>query len=148
MPLAVRRFADLSVEVDDGETEAFPGAAIAYLLVIRNAGPDPAAVSAVQLVADPPLLAAQWTCSAVGGASCPALAGAGELSLLVDLPAGGGLDLLQVGQWPAQLPSSVLVQAQISVSAAEPNWVFDPAPGNNSTADLNVVQRIFANGYE
>ena len=148
VPLAVRRFADLSVEVGDGETEAFPGAAIAYLLVIRNAGPDPAAVSAVQLVADPPLLAAQWTCSAVGGASCPALAGAGELSLLVDLPAGGGLDLLQAGQWPAQLPSSVLVQAQISVSAAEPNWVFDPALGNNSAADLNVVQRIFADGYE
>jgi hypothetical protein len=146
--LAVRRFADLSAEVDDGESESVPGAAAAYLLMIRNAGPDPAPASAVLLAADPPLQAAQWTCSAIGSASCPAPNGNGELSLLVDLPAGAGLDLLQTGEWPAQLPPSAVVQAQVSASGAAPDWVFDADAGDNSDSDVNHVEGVFADGFE
>lgn len=147
-PLAVRRFADLSVEIDDGQPEAVPGASASYLLLIRNAGPDAAPASALLLAADPALLTAEWTCSAVGPASCPAPAGSGEIGLLVDLPAGGGLDLLQMGQWPTQLPPSVVVQAQVSGSESDPQWVYDPAAGNNSATDINRVEGIFADGYE
>ena len=64
------------------------------------------------------------------------------------MPAGGGLDLLQTGDYPAQLPPNVVVQAQVGTSADDPDWVFDPVPDNNTATDSNGVEGIFADGFE
>ena len=47
-----------------------------------------------------------------------------------------------------QLPPSVVVQAEVSVSTGIPDWVFDPDAGNNDASDVNAVEAVFADGFE
>jgi hypothetical protein len=66
------------VTVDDGQSQADPGAAMAYLIELRNAGPDNAPNTQLALVSDPTLIDAQWMCVAVGTAVCPTTSGAAQ----------------------------------------------------------------------
>jgi hypothetical protein len=146
--MAIKRFADVSVSIDDGTAQAAPGEPASYLVELRNLGPDEAPNTRLVLIADPELDGPNWLCSPVGAAACPEASGSGELSLIVDLPAGSGLDLVQDGSWPAVLPNEVSVQVQATVSGASPDEVLDPVPGNNTAVDLNTVDGMFADGFE
>lgn len=146
--MAIKRFADVSVSIDDGTAQAEPGEPASYLVELRNLGPDEAPNTRVLLIADPELDGPNWLCSPVGAAVCPEASGSGELSLIVNLPAGSGLDLVQDGVWPAVLPNEVSVQVQATVSGVSPDEVLDPAPGNNVAVDLNAVDGIFEDGFE
>lgn len=79
---------------------------------------------------------------------CPGASGSGELMTSADLPVGSGLDFVQQGTLPISLPSTFLVQSQLSVSGDAPDHVFDPDISNNVDADLNAVDVIFADGFE
>lgn len=146
--MGIKRFADVSVNMDDGRTQAVPGEPASYLVELRNLGPDEASNTRLLLIADPELDGPNWLCSPVGTAVCPEADGSGELSLTVDLPAGSGLDLVQDGSWPALLPNEVSVRVQATVSGVSPDQVLDPVPGNNTAVDLNAVDGIFADGFE
>jgi hypothetical protein len=142
------RFADVSVSVDDGIDEVEPGQAVDYLIELRNAGPDDAPGTLLVSAALPALADAAWSCAAVGAAVCPAPSGTGELSLLVDLPAGSGLDFVFGGTLPASLPSQSILEVAAAVDGDAPHFVHDPAPGNNQDADVNLTPGIFRDGFE
>jgi hypothetical protein len=146
--MAVKRFADVSVGVDDGVLQAAPGAPASYLVELRNAGPDDAPNTQLIVAADPALINASWICSAVGAAVCPAPSGSGEVAFSVNLPPGSGLDIIQDGTLPASLPISVVMQAQAIVSGDAPDEVFDPATGNNLATDINDADGLFQDGFD
>lgn len=146
--VAVKRFADIEVTIDDGEVQANPGGAVAYLVQLRNNGPDDAPNTQIVLVADPSLDAPTWVCIAEGVSSCPEAGGSGELSMFANLPPGGGLDFIQEGALPTSLPAEVLATVQASVSGDDPDQVFDPALGNNSAVDGNGNDGVFGDGFE
>jgi uncharacterized protein (UPF0179 family) len=146
--LAVMRIADIAVTVDDGEAESLPGEAVSYLVELRNLGPDSAPGTLIGVGASPALLNPVWTCSAQGGASCPAVSGSGLISQLVNLPANGRLDYVLSGTLPATLPSMVVISAIASVDGQSPNFVHDPVLSNNQADDINTGSRIFRDGFE
>jgi hypothetical protein len=146
--MAVKRFADVSIGIDDGVLQAAPGAPASYLVELRNAGPDDAPNTQLIVAADPALINASWICSAVGAAVCPAPSGTGEVAFSVNLPPASGLDIIQDGTLPASLPISVVVQAQANVSDADPDEVFDPLAGNNLATDVNDADGLFRDGFD
>ncbi len=147
-PLLVARFADLSVVIDDGQTEVNPGEPVAYLIELRNSGPDSAPGSLLQLSAVPPLVNPGWICSPIGAASCPAFSGAGALDVVVDLPANSGLDFVQDGSVPQSLEGSLEVQVLVQGDIEAPNYVVDPVLNNNVSSDVNLSGGVFADGFE
>jgi len=148
LALQVARLADLSVSIDDGQNLVRPGAEVGYLVEVRNAGPDDAPASLVVLAATPALDDSSWSCTPVGAAVCPSAGGSGEFSAGVDLPAGAGLDVVQIGTAPPGLSGDLVVQVAVSADGQAPNFVIDPDPGNNQAADVNDSDRIFMDGFE
>jgi hypothetical protein len=145
---AVMRFADLSVNISDGQGLVTPGQSLSYLIEVRNSGPDAAPGSQLVLASTPALLNSDWTCTAVGVATCPAASGSGELGGVVNLPAGSGLDFIQNGQVNGQLQQSQIVTVELSASAAAPDFAFDPQTANNQASDENLSELLFADGFE
>jgi hypothetical protein len=149
-PLEIRvvRLTDLSVSIDPGQTSVEPDAAVSYLVEVRNTGPDTAPASMVVLASDPPLVAASWDCTALGGASCPQNSGVGEFAGMPSLPVGGGLNVLQIGIAPTSLPEGLTVQASISANDQAPHHALDPDQSNNLAIDFSQSARVFADGFE
>jgi len=142
------RFADLWVDIDDGQTHSTPAQEVAYLVTVGNAGPDMAPGSRVSVIVDPALQDPDWTCQETGGAACPAAAGNGGIDYLIDMPAEGVLEFVLNGRLADLLPATVIAAAEVQPDADKPNWVVDPAPSNNQDIDENVVEEIFADGFE
>ena len=151
IPLAkcmVRRFADLSVTVDDGETVWHEGVPLVYTIELRNAGPDEAPGSRIVTAAVPVLTDVQWQCLEVGGAVCPVANGTGEIDLTVSLPAAGGLDLVYGGLVPNGWQGSVALGAQAIADTESPSDVYDFGAANDLAMDVDLPTRIFSDGFE
>ncbi|MFY2762468.1 hypothetical protein [Arenimonas sp. MALMAid1274] len=88
----------LSVTKSDASGTYQPGAGATYTLVVSNAGPGIAnGASVVDNLPAGVTLSAPWTCTATAGSACPAsggTAGAGTVSLSVDLLSGGSATIL------------------------------------------------------
>lgn len=149
-PVEVRamRFADVAVMVDDGVVEVEPGAAVDYLVELRNVGPDAAPGTLLTSAFDVIVSDTAWTCAPVGAAACPTPSGSGDLDLVVDLPPGSGLDIVVGATLPMGMPSSVALAVESTVDGASPNFVHDPNPANNVDADVNVTPGVFRDGFE
>ena len=119
-----------------------------YLVEVRNAGPDAAPASLVVLAATPELDGSSWSCTPVGAASCPGAGASGEFSANIDLPAGAGLDVIQIGNAPPGLSGDLVVQVAVSADTQAPSFVVDPNPANNQATDVSAPERIFADGFE
>jgi hypothetical protein len=145
---SVLRLVSLSVSVDDGRIEIEAGEDTDYLVEVRNAGPDEAVAVAFQVQAAPPLLAAGWSCEAVGGANCPSESGSGLPSGFLDIPAGGGLDYLISGTTSGDASGTVLLEAELAPSVDAPGFTFDPDPSAHAAQDSTLVLGVFADGFE
>jgi hypothetical protein len=145
----VKRFADLSVTVDDGQTTWVEGEPSTYLIELRNDGPDEAPNTQLVALAMPELDDPEWECTALGGAICPAAGGPGLFDEAVAvLPPGGGLDVLQVGTVPEGWTGAVVVGVEAAVADAFPDEVYDPDPSNNLATDLDHPALVFEDGFE
>ena len=129
--------ADLAIAFTNvSPTNPGPGATVTYTITITNNGPSAVDGAVVDETINN-LSNVDWTCSASGGASCPASgSGNGALNnVTIKVPAGGGSVVFKVtGTAP---PSGIITN---TVQVAPPSGVTDPTSGNNSATDSkNVV---------
>ena len=132
---------DLSVVKTASATTYSAPTSLSYTVVVANAGPSD--VTAATLTDTAPAGASFGTrsCTASGGATCPA-AGSGNLNLDLDIPAGGSLSF--------GIPASIAAGTQSdpltnTASIAAPAGTTDPTPGNNSSgASLALVKADLA----
>lgn len=145
--VSVMRFADVRVSADDGVDTAPEGEPVVYEIEVRNDGPDEAPNTRIVAAVLPELYEAQWQCSGIGGAICPAADGLGDVDLTTSLPAGGGLDILHGGLVPAGWQGAVVLGAEAIVRSGAPGAVFDTDPANNFAMDVDDSP-IFADDFE
>ncbi len=102
---------------------------VTYVVTFTNAGP--VSANGAPVVANfPPTMSVTWTCVAVGGASCPAASGSGDIHhTLASLPVNGTVTYTVQGALQNQL-SQVDAQATI----ATPAGVDDSNLANNTAA--------------
>ena len=128
--------ADLAITKTDGVTTATPGGSVTYTVTASNAGPSNASGATV---ADtfPASLTCTWTCVGAGGGTCTA-AGAGNISNIVNLPAGGSVTHTASCAIAPGATGSLVNTATVSAPAR----VTDPTPGNNSATDSDTLERF------
>jgi uncharacterized repeat protein (TIGR01451 family) len=126
--------ADLAVTKSDGQGSAVPGQAVAYAIVVTNAGPDAVTNATVSDVPPSALGAVAWTCSASPGSSCPAT-GSGPINHSVDLAVNGTLTYSLTGTIDPAASGSLTNTAGVT----PPSGVTDPSPGNNAATDTDAL---------
>ncbi|MCB1637145.1 MAG: DUF11 domain-containing protein, partial [Xanthomonadales bacterium] len=106
-----------------------------YTIVASNAGPSAAPGTSVSDSFPTALTGATWTCTAAGGAVCPAPSGTGAIAALVDLPVGDSVTFSATGTVAADATGSLTNTATAAVGSG----ITDPAPGNNSATDTDTL---------
>ena len=158
---------DLAITKSDGVANAIPGETLTYTVVVTNSpatlvprgnpgqrpilalielagrvfDPIPENVTGAQVLDTPPsVLACQWTCSALGGATCDPGPIVGNLADTVDIPFGGFLTYTGVCDLAADA-AQVLAGATLDNTAqvVAPPGVIDPDPSNDSATDSNTL---------
>jgi uncharacterized repeat protein (TIGR01451 family) len=126
--------ADLSVTKTDGRTTAASGQAIAYTIVVSNAGPG--FVTGATVTDTPPaaLTGVSWTCVGAGGGTCTA-SGTGGISDTVNLPTGGKATYTLTGTISGSATGTLTNTASVTA----PDGVTDPNPANNSATDTDTL---------
>ena len=123
-----------------------PGDLIVYTMVVSNLGPDAAAQIRVRDTMPAGLIDVVWSCVASGGVLCPASGGVGDLDLVTaGFPVGGLLNFTYGGNVdgsPPQLINTALVELPADTT------IEDLAPGNNSATDVDLLNALFADGFE
>ncbi len=130
--------ADLEITKDDGLADATLGEAVTYTIVVTNPGPSDAMGSLVEDLFPPVLTGASWTCVGAGGGVCGA-AGAGDISDLADLPAGGSVTYTATATVAFTAPAGPFDNIATVTPAVD---VTDPNPGNNTGIDTTSI--VFA----
>ncbi len=134
--------ANLGITKTDGLTTAGPGQAITYTIVASNAGPSNAPGSTVADTFPAALTGVTWTCVGAGGGTCTA-AGAGNITDVVNLPAGGSVTYTV----NATIDGAFLGLLSNTVTVVTAGGVTDPTPANNSATDTtNVVSAASLSG--
>jgi uncharacterized repeat protein (TIGR01451 family) len=134
--------ADLGITKRNGLRILPAGQPSSYIILVTNAGPEPVVGARVVDLLPPELTAASWTCTAAGGASCPAT-GVGNIDALIDLPVGGSATfVLTVTAQPS--PEAIVTN---TATVATPTGVTDPLPANNSSSDTDPIG-LFGDGLE
>jgi uncharacterized repeat protein (TIGR01451 family) len=137
---------DIAATKSDGLGTFRPGDLVVYTVTVRNLGADAAAQ--IRVIDNVPagLVDVVWTCDASGGVACPQAGGSGNLDVTIaSFPVGGLLNFIFYGNVdgsPAQLVNTALVQLPADTT------IEDPVPGNNSASDTNLLELLFANGFE
>ncbi|MBL8246563.1 MAG: Ig-like domain repeat protein [Rhodanobacteraceae bacterium] len=134
--------ADLSISKFNGLRLVPGGVPSAYVLLVRNLGPQNVANARVTDILPPQLGNASWTCSAGSGASCPA-SGTGTVDALVSLNAGSSLTFTLTVTAQASPEQVVSNTATVTPPPNAP----DPVPGNNSSTDVDPTG-VFGEGFE
>jgi uncharacterized repeat protein (TIGR01451 family) len=125
--------ADLAITKTDGVTTAVAGGSVTYTITASNAGPSNA-TGATVTDALPAVLTASWTCVGAGGGTCTA-SGAGNISDLVNLPAGGSVTYTV----SANVSAFAIGTMSNTATVTAPAGVTDPTPGNNSATDTDTL---------
>jgi uncharacterized repeat protein (TIGR01451 family) len=142
----VYALADVSASKTDGESTFGTGDLLVYTVQVRNHGPDEAAQVRIQDLQPAGLTAVHWSCDASGGASCVPTGGNGDLDVtLASLPAGALLNYTYYGTVEGS-PEQILNTATLGLPVDM--TVEDPNPSDNSASDLNLLESLFANGFE
>ena len=138
--------ADLSVSKSNAVTTYRTNDLLVYTIVLSNLGADPARNVRLQDLVPTTLSNVAWTCSAQGGADCPAAGGVGNIDQLYPLlPSGSQLSYVLSGN-VIGLPQSISNTASIQLPAN--GTVQDPSSGNNSATDTDGSELLFRNGFE
>jgi len=126
--------ADVSIAKSNGVNQVIAGVPTRYRIDVSNAGPSHATSVTIS---DPPpvgLAGIRWTCTASGGASCPA-AGTDMLDFAASLPPGSSLAIDLDGDVPASAQGELTNVARASVNspATDPNLL------NNEAVDRDTI---------
>ena len=146
-PLTVtpRIQADLSISNDNGVHFIRGGSRADWLIEVSNlSGGNGVTGARVQTTLPAQLTGVTWTCSAQGGANCPAAGGSGALDVSVDLPAGARLSFLLGATVPPTPEQPVQTTATVSVSGT----FNDPQTANNTAVDGPDNVGLFRAGFE
>ncbi|MBL0730016.1 DUF11 domain-containing protein [Piscinibacter sp. HJYY11] len=123
--------ADLQVSGTAPALETSAGAPISYTMSVTNAGPDPAVRVAIHNFVDAEQLLQGVTCTADGGATCPAVVGAAMS--VPELPVGASLHFSVTAlPWPGTVGP---VTNKLYVSALGDPFVYD----NSAVASARVA---------
>lgn len=134
---SVAQQADLAVTKTDGVTSVQPGQAIAYTVVVTNAGPS-AAANATIIDTPPALLTSvTWTCAASSGSACPA-SGAGVINHAVSLAVGGILTYTMNATLSPAATGTLVNTASVTPPGGTP----DPNAANNAATDTDVIMPL------
>jgi uncharacterized repeat protein (TIGR01451 family) len=130
--------ADLGISKSENpaKTRVAPGEALAYEIVVSNAGPSDATNATLTDAIPSGLTGASWTCAGASGGSC-ASAGSGSLDEAVTVPVGGSATFTVNATVSAGATGAIANTA----SVAAPAGATDPAPGNNSATDTDAVDQ-------
>lgn len=120
---------DLTVVTTHQGAQVQPGGAAVFSVTVSNAGPNPVVGAPLVSTVSSGITGASWTCSASGGAVCPAASGTGALPSSVDLPVGGSLSFAVTLQVPSNFPGTTV---SLTTTATPPVPVTDTAPTNNT----------------
>lgn len=128
--------ADLSITKTDGVVTVNPGQAITYTIVARNNSTTTAVTGATvtDTFPSPALGAVTWTCVGAGGGTCTA-GGAGNINDTVNLPAGATVTYTA----NATVAANATFAFSNTATVTPPQGTTDPAQGNNSARDTDVV---------
>jgi uncharacterized repeat protein (TIGR01451 family) len=133
--------ADLSISKSNGRTYVIPGMTVTYNIVVTNLGPGNVTNAVVNDSLPGGLSNATWTCSATAGSSCTTASGTGNISnRLVSLLAGGSATFVLSARLSAT-PSGANLSNTATVTA--PGGTTDPVTGNNSSTDIDSINRTF-----
>jgi uncharacterized repeat protein (TIGR01451 family) len=127
--------ANLSVTKDDHVSSVMPGANNTYTIIYSNPGPDNVPGVAIADYFPSDFTNVSWTCSATGGAACPAASGSDLINATVSMPAGSRLTFLATGRVSSSAHGSLVNTATIT----PPGSVTDPDPGNNVSTDTDTI---------
>jgi uncharacterized repeat protein (TIGR01451 family) len=137
---------DIAVTKSNGIGTYAPGDLIVYTVTVTNPGPDAAAQIRVRDNVPAGLVDVVWSCDASGGVACPQAGGSGNLDhTIASFPVGGLLNYTFYGNVdgsPAQLVNIALVELPADTT------IEDPVLGNNSASDTDLLDMLFANGFE
>ncbi|HSM50487.1 MAG TPA: hypothetical protein VLA75_03700 [Thermoanaerobaculia bacterium] len=120
------------------------GGAVAWTATFGNTGPADATGAGISLAFAPELVGIAWTCSATGGAVCPAASGAGDITATVDLPSGGSLAYAVTGSAPTPFAGVLAVTATVNA----PVTISDPDPTNDVAVATVRSPGLFEDGFE
>lgn len=129
---------DLAVQVVPPAMSAAPGMAALYDVRISNLGVDAVTNANIITQLPPGVSGVTWTCTARGGAMCPAASGADTLPPTVSLPPGGLLIYSLSVPVPTDYSSD---SVPVKVTALPPDSVVDPQPNNNYGVGDALVTR-------
>jgi uncharacterized repeat protein (TIGR01451 family) len=132
------RSADLVVIKSNGVTTLTAGAVTAYTIDVGNNGPAPVTNAIVADPASAGLTALSVSCTALGGAVCPAGLTTSTLATgiaIPSLPVGGTVSLVLNAQVTAASGGRVINTASVTA----PVGTTDPVPGNNSALDTDPI---------
>ena len=138
---------DIQVAIDNDTEQLIPGRAATYVVDVANIGSATVAGVVVQVVPEPELLGASWTCTGSGGATC-AGSGTGAIDDVLALASGQSVRYrLSVVVDPALDPDVPMLVAQAASATAPAGSDMNTA--NNTAVDEDVVFYIlFADGFE
>ncbi|MFN3630055.1 MAG: hypothetical protein ACK4XK_08370, partial [Casimicrobiaceae bacterium] len=133
--------ADLSV-AKVGTSAAAPGGPIAYTIDVVNAGPGAADGAVFSDTVPAAITGVTWTCTASGGAVCPAASGSGNAinETIAVMPMNGALRYEITGTLAAGATAGERIENTATVST--PSGVTDPEPNNNTSTSTTTVVSV------
>lgn len=133
--------ADIQTSITSPVGMVQPGTNADFTVKVSNAGENPALGADVTTMLpagiDPSKIT--WTCTAMGGAMCPANMGTGALPPQADLPVGSSLSYKVSVPVPA---GTMMPTINLGVSAQPPPGYTDPMPMNNSATGMAPVAGV------
>jgi len=122
---------DLVVTATHTQGTVAPGSTIQLTVNVRNTGPQPASAAAIADSISNGLGPVAWTCTAAGGAACPAPAGTNSIAGVSSIPPGGALTFVISVVIPANFTGFPFTY---NVGASVPPGYNDPDLTNNSAS--------------
>lgn len=127
----VKRHADVSIGKTDAPDPVVTGEQLQYTVTVDNAGPCAAGGTLVSDNFPGELVSAGWTCTASGGAVCPALAGAGNINSTINtFPSGGQVVFHVTG---STVPPGIGSNVDNTANATVAGNINDVNLGNNTS---------------
>ncbi len=136
--------ANPAVAISGRTSRVIAGDPFTYTITVSNL--TTVLVNGITYAHTPPaaVVGAAWTCTATGGATCPAASGTGAISNSVNMPGNATLVYVFQGTLAAAPPATFTITA----TTAPPSGLFDSNVANNTANDLVDTLRMFANGFE
>ena len=127
--------ADLAISKTNNQLETVPGLTTTYTIIVSNSvGPSDIS-GAIVSDAFPFLTGVTWSCAGLGGGSCPADSGNGNLNHNVDLPVGSLVTFWVTGTVLADATGQLVNTAVVTVPAG----AVDPNSSDNSATDTDTL---------